>query len=77
MCLTGVELTRVGSQDDALEGDTVSLLCQAYLFPSPPKWTYFNSQSGQMELVDEATNTPKGFYSSSVVNYGNTYVLFL
>lgn len=57
---TGVELTRVGSQNDPVEGDNVVLLCRAYLFPSPPKWTYFNSQTGQMEPVDEPNNIPEG-----------------
>ena len=71
MSPTGVELTREGSQDDPLEGDTVKLLCRAYLFPSPPTWTYFNSQTGQMEPVDEATNTPRGLIIFPVAE-GNT-----
>lgn len=42
-----------------MEGDNITLLCRAYISPSPPKWTYFDLPSGQMKPVN-LTHIPRG-----------------
>lgn len=55
----GVELTRIDNQEDPMDGDNVTLLCRAYLFPSPPEWNYLDIETGKTHLVN-LTHVPEG-----------------
>lgn len=63
-----------GSQDDVIEGDNITLVCRAYLFPSPPKWTYIDSKSGQMKTVN-VTHPPQGLINSCRCQKKNVHLI--
>lgn len=62
---------RVGSPNDVVKGDDITLICQAYLFPSQPKWTYFNNQTRQMELVIVNVTDPQGLFNILAIEMRN------
>ncbi len=60
----GIELYRNESFIDPVRGSNVTLVCRAFMFPSPPEWFYYQldetgREVGELVRITE-TNPPEG-----------------